>query len=225
VVQAAAGGLSRDADAALARLCECYWYPLYAYLRSHGHSSDDAQDLTQAFFVHLLEKRGFRQADPARGRFRSFLLASLKNFAVNQWERGSAQKRGGRFAKVPLDGAEGRFLREPQIEDTPDRIFDRTWALTLIDRVIGRLRDELVRSGRPVTHVDRFVTYLLPDQPQPGYADTANALGMTEEAVKVAVHRMRRKFRDLMVEEIAHTVASPDDIDDEVRYLRNAVAR
>ena len=225
VVLAAADRTSPDADAALARLCESYWYPLYAYVRSRGHSTDDAHDLTQSFFAHMLEKRALGQADPTRGRFRSFLLASLKNFSVNQWERGSAQKRGGRFVLVSLDDAEGRFLREPATEETPERIFDRTWALILLDRGIARLKDELMRSGREIAHLDRLIVYLTVDQQHPAYGETAAALGMTEDAVKVAVHRMRRKFRDVVREEIAHTVASPEDIDEEVRYLRNAVTR
>jgi RNA polymerase sigma factor (sigma-70 family) len=176
VVQAAGAGLSLDSEAALSKLCESYWYPLYAYLRSRGHKAEDAQDLTQAFFAHLLEKRAFSQADPARGRFRSFLLASLKNFAVNQWERGSAQKRGGHVPPVSIDGAEGRFLREPLIEETPERIFDRTWALTLLDRAIARLRDDLARSGKETAYVERFLVHLMGDRPQPAYAETARAL-------------------------------------------------
>lgn len=225
LVQTAAEGVSAEADQALSILCESYWYPLYVYLRRRGHGVDEAQDLTQAFFARLIEKRSLRRADPARGRFRSFLLASLKHFAVNERERERAQKRGGANLLLSLDLAlgENRFQWEPATDDTPERLFDRTWALTLLDRAITRLRTDLERSGKPL-QVERFTAYLMDEQPD-RYADTARELGMSEGAVKVAVHRLRRYFRDLVVEEIAQTVSSPEELDDELRHLRRAVAK
>jgi RNA polymerase sigma factor (sigma-70 family) len=220
---AAGGEPSPLADEALARLCEAYWYPLYAFLRGRGQGPDDAQDLTQAFFVRVLEKQTLRQADPARGRFRSFLLASLKNFAANQHDREIAKKRGGGspLLSLEIDTAEGRFQLEPPTNETPERVFDRRWALTLLDRVLAALRDE----ATPPQHFERLAVYLTGEQPQQNYAETAAALGMSEGAVKVKVHRLRRRFRDLLRQEIAHTVSAIEDIDDEIRHLWSAVGR
>lgn len=217
---------SAGAHEALATLCETYWYPLYAFLRSRGSSVEDAQDLTQAFFARVLEKHAIRQADPARGRFRSFLLASLKNFAANERDREIAKKRGGGVPVVSLEfeSAEGRFQMEPASNETPEKIFDRRWALTLLDRVLSRLKAEMVPSGREA-QFDRLKAYLTGGQPQLSYAQTAGDLGMSEGAVKVAVHRLRRHFRDLLRDEIAQTVSSPGEIDDELRHLWSAVGR
>jgi RNA polymerase sigma factor (sigma-70 family) len=226
VLAAGADTSSARVHEALATLCETYWYPLYAFLRSRGYKPEDAQDLTQAFFARLLEKDTLRHADPARGRFRSFLLASLKNFAANERDREIAMKRGGGVPIVSLEieTAEGRFQMEPPSDDTPERVFDRRWALTLLDRVMSRLKAETSRSGKP-SQFDRLKTYLTGDQPQPSYAQTAFELGMSEGAVKVAVHRLRRRFRDLVREEIAQTVSSPDEIEDELRHLWSSVGR
>ena len=185
-----------------------------------------AQDLTQAFFTRLLEKHALRHADPARGRFRSFLLTSLKNFAANERDREIARKRGGGVPIVPLEieTAEGRFQMEPPSDETPERVFDRRWALTLLDRVMSRLEVETGRSGKP-SQFDRLKTYLTGDQPQLSYAQTASELGMSEGAVKVAVHRLRKRFRDLVREEIAQTVSSPEEIEDELRHLWSSVGR
>jgi RNA polymerase sigma factor (sigma-70 family) len=211
---------------ALATLCETYWYPLYAFLRSRNYSADDAQDLTQAFFARLLEKQTIRQADPARGRFRSFLLASLKNFAANEHDREIARKRGGDVAilSLEIETAEGRFQMELPSDETPERVFDRRWALTLLDRVMSRLKSETARSDKP-SQFDRLKAYLTGDQPQLSYAETASHLGTSEGAVKVAVHRLRRRFRDLVRDEIAHTVSSPEEIEDELRHLWSSVGR
>lgn len=220
----AAGGAAQ-ADQALAALCESYWYPLYVYLRRRGHDADDAQDLTQAFFVRLIEKRSLRYADPARGRFRSFLLASLKHFAVNEWERERAQKRGGGSPPLSLDlaRAEHLFQLEPSTNETPERLFDKAWALTLLDHAMTRLRADLERSGRSA-QIERLTGYLMDDHPR-RYAETASELGMSEGAVKVAVHRLRRHFRDLVRQEIAQTVSSSEELDDELRHLLRAVAK
>lgn len=218
-------GRSRAADEALARLCETYWYPLYAFLRGRGHGADDAQDLIQAFIVHVLEKNMLGHADPSRGRFRSFLLTSLKNFAANEYHRAVAQRRGGAtpVLSLELERAEGRFQLEPATDETPERVFDRRWALTLLDRVLTRLRDATSRGH--LEQFDRLSAYLTGEQPKQSYAQTAAALGMTEGAVKVAVHRLRRQFRDLVREEIADTVSTPEEVRDEIRHLWSAVSR
>ena len=226
VLAAGADASTADVHQALATLCETYWYPLYGFLRSRGYDAENAQDLTQAFFARLLEKRAISQADPARGRFRSFLLASLKHFAANEHDREIAKKRGGGATTVSLEveGAEGRFQMEPPSDETPERIFDRRWALELLARVMSRLEAQASDGGRHA-QFERLKTYLTGDQPQLSYADTAAQLGMSEGAVKVAVHRLRRQFRDLVRDEIAHTVASPEEVEDELRHLWSAVGR
>ena len=226
VIAAGADTSSSGADEALATLCETYWFPLYGYLRNRGHGAEDAQDLTQAFFARLLEKHAISQADPARGRFRSFLLASLKHFAANERERSSAGKRGGGIPAISLGvaDAEGRYQLEASSNETPDRIFDRRWAATLLARALSRLEADSSEGGRRQLF-EALRIYLTGDQPELTYAETAARLGMSEGAVKVAVHRLRRKFRDLVRDEIAQTVAAPEDIDDELRHLWSAVGR
>jgi RNA polymerase sigma factor (sigma-70 family) len=226
VLAAGANLSSAGAREALATLCETYWYPLYGFLRSRGYSAEDAQDLTQAFFVRVLEKHTIGHADPARGRFRSFLLTALKNFAANEHDKEIAGKRGGGVPIVSLEfeGAEGRFQLEPPSDETPERVFDRRWALTLLDRVMSRLKAEGVRAGKK-SQFEGLKTYLTGDQPQLTYAQTATELGISEGAAKVAVHRLRRHFRDLVRDEIAQTVSSPEEIDDELRHLWSSVSR
>jgi RNA polymerase sigma-70 factor (ECF subfamily) len=227
LVLAARGDVSSTGvHAALATLCEMYWYPLYAFLRRQGYGAEDAQDLTQAFFARVLEKRAIERADPARGRFRSFLLASLKHFTANQYDRDVAKKRGGALIITSLDveQAEDRLQMEPPSNETPERVFDRRWALTLLERVMSRLETELIHSNKRA-QFNTLKAYLTGDQPQLSYAETALQLGTSEGAVKVAVHRIRRRFRDLLRDEIAHTVASADEIDDEIRHLWSAVGR
>jgi RNA polymerase sigma factor (sigma-70 family) len=224
-----AAGADRGSPAvhdALATLCETYWYPLYAFLRARGYSAENAQDLTQAFFARLLEKQTIQHADPARGRFRSFLLASLKNFAANERDREIAAKRGGGMpiASLDVESAEGRLQMDPPSDETPERVFDRRWALTLLDQVMSRLKTESADRGHPA-QFERLNTYLTGDQPQPSYAQTAAELNTSEGAIKVAVHRLRRRFRDLVREEIAQTVSSPEEIEDELRHLWSAVGR
>jgi RNA polymerase sigma-70 factor (ECF subfamily) len=225
MVLAAGSATSADADAALATLCETYWYPLYAFLRARGHDAEDAQDLTQAFFLQVLEKRPFSHANPARGRFRSFLLTSLKNFATNEYQRRHAVKRGGQLPVLSLEveTAEGRFQHDAGTEETPESLFHRKWAMTLLDRALTRTREE----GFPAKadHFDRLKGYLIGDEAAPTYAETATALRMSEGAVKVAVHRLRRRFRDAVRDEIANTVSSPDQIEDEIRHLWSSVRR
>ena len=211
----------------MATLCETYWYPLYAFLRARGYDAENAQDLTQAFFTRLLEKGIIRHADPARGRFRSFLLASLRNFAANEHGREVARKRGGGapILSLEMDTAENRFQMEPASDETPERVFDRLWALTLLDQVMSRLQAETAARGHKASPFDRLKPYLTGDEPQLSYAQTASDLGMSEGAVKVAVHRLRSRFRELVRDEIAQTVSSPEEVEVELRHLWSAVGR
>ena len=217
----AAGATDRVASqAALASLCQLYWYPLYAYVRRNGYAADMAEDLVQSFFVQLLEKNSLRSAAAERGRFRSFLLTSLKHFAVNDYHRARAAKRGGGSTPAPLDisGAEGLYALELRDDVTPETLYERRWAQTLIDRVQVRLRGVFVRAGKGALfeHLKDCGTGDDGDVPS---RDIAAALGMSEGAVRVAVHRLRRRFRDLLREEIQHTVASPADVDEEISFL------
>jgi len=227
VVLAAGADLGSDASRrALRTLCETYWYPLYAFLRTRGSSPEDAEDLTQAFFARLLERHAVGRADPARGRFRSFLLTSLQHFATNEYDRASTQKRGGGVAplSIEFERAEGHFLNEPATRETPETSFDRRWALALLERAVARLEDEMVRSARQAQFTC-LKPYLTGEAPHQTYADAALALNVSEGSIKVAVHRLRRRFRDLVRDEIAQTVSSPDQVDDELRYLWAAVGR
>jgi RNA polymerase sigma factor (sigma-70 family) len=205
---------------ALASLCEVYWYPLYAYVRRWGHDPDQAQDLTQEFFTRLLEKHYLRDADPSRGKFRSFLLASLKHFLSNERDRAFALKRGGRVTILPLEveTAEGMYQREPPDADTPEKVFERRWALTLLERTLVRLRQEFTAGGRGALFA-RLEGYLTGEQLTVPYAQLAEELAMTEGAIKVAVHRLRRRFGALLRDEIGDTVSDPEQVDDEVREL------
>jgi RNA polymerase sigma-70 factor (ECF subfamily) len=217
-----------DASAArqaLAHLCTAYWYPLYAYIRRRGHLPDEAQDLTQEFFARLLERDLLGAADPDRGRFRAFLLAACKHFLANEHDRACAIKRGGGRAPLSLnlDDAEGRYGREPSHDLTPDKLFERRWALTLLDRTLARLREEFTAKGKGETF-DRLRVFLVGDRGAPSHAELAAEVGMTAGAVKVAAHRLRQRYRELLREEIAHTVEGLEQIDEEVRELFAALA-
>jgi DNA-directed RNA polymerase specialized sigma24 family protein len=226
LVLAAGGAATPDSREALAALCEQYWYPLYAYLRRAGHTASDAEDLTQGFFLQLLEKNALRIVDRARGRFRSFLLAALKHFVANEWDRRRAKKRGGPHPPIALELSSGeqRYQLEPRDDSTPERLYDRQWALTVLDRTLDRLRAEFRTAGKEALF-DRLSPYLTPDEVGPPYAETAAASGMTEGATKVAVHRLRRRYRDLLRIEIAQTVTSPEEIKAEISHLMSAVGR
>lgn len=219
-VLAAGAGPTSDSREALARLCELYWRPLYAYVRRWGYDADEAQDLTQEFFSRLLEKHYLRAADPARGRFRSFLLASLKHFLSNERDRAAAVKRGGRATVLPLEfeTAEGWYVREPPDDETPERVYERRWALTLLERTLERLRREFEAAGKGAMF-SRLEGHLTGEQETAPYAQLAAELGTSEGAVKVAVHRLRRRFGALLREEIAETVSEPAEVDDEIRQL------
>ena len=224
LVVAAGKPESKDSHAALVSLCERYWYPLYSYLRRRGHPPDQAQDLTQEFFLRLLEGRYLDRAEPSKGRFRAFILTSLKYFIADEQDRQRAQKRGGGLL-VPLELSSGeeRYQREPATDETPERIFERRWVLSVLDRVIENLRDEFVRHGRP-GHFERLKPFLLGQSEAP-YAALARDMNTTEGALKVAIHRLRKRYRDLFRQEIADTVADPADIDSELRYLASILAR
>lgn len=220
VVVAASGADSPHAAVALSALCERYWYPLYAFVRRRGYGSADAQDLTQAFFAMVLEKNSFSVADPDRGRFRSFLLGALSNFLMNYWREGCTQKRGGNRPLLSLNfhHAEERYIAEPSHQLTAERIYDRKWALTLLETAMGKLSEEYTQAGKDVLF-DGIKSRLGGDSPSISIRHIAAELQMTEGAVKVAVHRLRRRYRDLLRNEIADTVANPADVDDELRTL------
>lgn len=216
---------TRTAEDALATLCENYWQPLYASLRQRGYPSADAEDLTQAFLASVVEKNRRRRILPERGRFRAFLMTALVNFAANEHHRAHAQKRGGSLTRIGggLDDAEYLCAGEPAHHDTPERLFDRRWAVTLLKRVLGRLEQEYATSGK-VELFRRLQTALAGDEGLRPHAETAAALRMSEGAVRVAAHRLRRRYRDLLRDEIGLTVSDPTAIDDEIRYLLTVVA-
>jgi len=210
---------------ALSQLCELYWPPLYGFARRQGYSVEQAQDLTQAFFARFLEKQDVQDADPARGRFRSFLLGSFKHFLANEYDRERAKKRGGDQVKIALevDAAEARFVAEPADDLTPEALFERQWALGVIDRVMDALRADLMKSGKEATF-DELKGLLVGEKEQGGYAAIARTLGTSEGAIKVTVHRLRQKFRERLRAEIAATVADDAEIEDEIRYLMAILA-
>jgi RNA polymerase sigma-70 factor (ECF subfamily) len=220
LVLAAGKSASADAEGALAALCQTYWYPLYAYVRRQGHQPDDAQDLTQEFFARLLEKQYLQNADPERGRFRCFLLTMFKRFLSRGRDRAKARKRGGgrKLLSLDFEAGEKRYHREPSHVTTPERIYEQHWALTLLDQVFDRLRVEFDQAGkqREFTCLRVFLTG---EAGTPSHKEAAAELGMTEDAVKVAVHRLRRRYRDLVRQEIAQTVAGPQDVDEELQHL------
>ncbi len=218
LVVAASAPDQNEARSALVSLCEGYWYPLYAYLRRRGYPTDQAQDLTQEFFMRVLEGRYLDRADPEKGRFRSFLLTSLKFFVADEGDRHRAFKRGG-GAVLPLEFSSGeeRYQREPAHDETPERIFERRWALSVLDRVVERLRDEFVQHGRP-EHFERLKVFLLGHSDAP-YAALAREMNTSEGALKVAIHRLRKRYRELFRQEIADTVADPADVESELRFL------
>jgi RNA polymerase sigma-70 factor (ECF subfamily) len=226
LVIAAGNRQSADSAGALVSLCESYWYPLYAFIRRQGYSADDAQDLTQGFFARLLEKNYLGDADQSRGKFRSFLLAAAKHFLANERDRAAARKRGGGRTLVSLDfaTAEGRYGREPVDAATPEALFARRWALTLLERVLDRLQDDYTAAGN-VALFEGLKPFLAPDGSGTTYAELGRQLGMSEGAVKVAVHRLRKRYRRLLEDEIAHTVTEACEVEDEIRELFSAVGR
>lgn len=218
VLAASAQRDTQAGRAALAELCETYWYPLYAYVRRCGHEQHDAEDLTQEFFARLLEKNTLAGVSPEKGRFRSFLLASIKHFLANEWDRSQAQKRGGGKVIISLDGAvgESRHPIEPADGLTPDLIFERQWVLALLDRVLSQLAEEY--ADKPA-HFAALKDFLTASSSPGAAADAAKALGLSDGAVRVAVHRLRQRYRHLLRAEIAQTVENPAEVDEEIRRL------
>jgi RNA polymerase sigma-70 factor (ECF subfamily) len=222
---------ARDADGgesrqALATLCETYWYPLYAFIRRRGYSPHEAEDLTQEFFARLVEKDFLADVERARGKFRSYLLASCSHFLANQNDRDGAWKRGGRASIASLDfhGAEDRYRREPAHSATPEKLFERRWGLTLLDHALNRLRQDYIARNKKALF-DELRVGLLGTPERIPYARVAQNLGMSPAALRVAVHRLRQAFHQALRDEIAKTVDDPGQIEDEIRDLFAAVAR
>ncbi len=227
VVQRAGDSQAPESAAALEKLCRAYWYPLYAFVRASGYGPEEASDLTQEFFVHLLERKWLSKADPQRGRFRSFLLASVKNLLSNEWKRARRIKRGG-GQLVPLDGMdpEERYRLEPSDNVTPEKIFERRWAATLLSEVLERLRRECDGEGpERVRRFEILKAFLLEDKGTVSLADAAAQLGLSVVATKGVVHRLRQRYREIFREEIANTVTQPEEVEDEIRHLFQALAQ
>jgi RNA polymerase sigma-70 factor (ECF subfamily) len=210
--------------AALEQLCQRYWYPLYAYVRRSGYSNADAADLTQSFFARVLEKNSLAGLAPGVTRFRSFLLTALKNFIINEWQRANRLKRGGRQQIISLDQTADELYRaEPADNASPDKLFERRWALSVIELGLARLRAEFVASERPELF-DALKPALSVDKLEKPYAQIGLALGLSESAIKVAVHRLRKRFGELVRAEVAETIQDPSGVEEEMRYLITALS-
>lgn len=225
VVLAAASLSSGGASQALERLCAAYWYPLYSYIRSRGVGPEDAHDLTQEFFVRFLDKGFLKDVRPEKGKFRTFLLASLNHFLSNEWDRARAQKRGGHLQFLPLDfaQAEERHARGPGHTLTPEALFERAWAMAVLDAALAKLRDEYAGSGKE-KQFELLKGVLVRGEGGVSYRDLGSDLGLSEGAIKVAVHRLRRRYRDLMLEEISQTLAEGENLEEEMRHLMAALS-
>jgi RNA polymerase sigma factor (sigma-70 family) len=224
VVLTAGHGSSPDARQALERLCRTYWYPLYAYVRRRGVGIDNAEDLTQEFFLRLLQGKRLALADPARGRFRTFLLSALQNFLANEWTKASREKRGGKIEFVPLvlEDAEKIYAAERADESTPEALYERRWAATVMQEAMNQLRAEYTGREKLFAILQASVWGETGSQP---LAELAAALGMTEGAVRVAVHRLRSRYRERLRETIAQTVSNAAEVDAELRHLIQVVSR
>lgn len=220
---------SAEAEEALASLCSLYWYPLFAFIRRRGHSFEEAQDLTQSFFARLIEKQDLAAADRDRGRFRTFLLTACQHFLLNERDRSLALKRGGGFTAIPIDlaSAEARYQRSLVRAETPEHLYDRQWCLTLLDSVLDVVQGDYRAAGNEALF-ERLRGFLTMDDSAGTHAEAGADLGMTPPAVKVAVHRLRRRYREALRRRVAETVDSDVDvdtaIDDEMRYLMKIVS-
>jgi len=225
VVLTAGGGGSQQADMALEELCRTYWYPLYVYVRRQTPTREDAEDLTQAFFARFLEKNYLAGLNSERGRFRAFLLAALKHFLANEWDRANRQKRGGGVAVVPLDwqNADTRYQIDPPDNLSPDKLYDRAWAVTVLERVLARLRDESATEGK-ADLFGQLKPYLSVGKSAIPYAQAADSMKLTEGAVRVAVHRLRGRYRELLRDEVRQTISDPAQVEEEMRALFTAFA-
>jgi DNA-directed RNA polymerase specialized sigma24 family protein len=224
VVAAAREHGGPESPVALATLCQIYWYPVYAYIRRRGYPAADAQDRTQAFFTALLEKDFVRLADRERGRFRTFLLTAVSRFLAKQRDRAAAKKRGGdrKLLSIDVTAGEGRYALEPSDRWTPERLYERRWALTLLDRVLANLGQRYAEQGK-IALFDTLKAFLTDAERISSSAELAAKLGLTEGALKVAVHRLRRRYRDLLKQQIADTVADTGDVPDELEILLSAL--
>jgi RNA polymerase sigma factor (sigma-70 family) len=216
----AGNGDSTGAFHALEELCRAYWYPLYAYVRRQGQAPHDAQDLVQEFFARVLKRNDLRLADRNRGRFRTFLLTSLQHFLINEWRKANREKRGGGRPVFSLDAeqTETRFLAEPADDRSPDKAFERRWAMVVLGRVLERLQAELVAANRGQVF-DELKSCLTGEDNESSYAEIGERLGMTESNLKVTVHRLRHRYRELLRNEISLTVEDPAVVDEEIRDL------
>jgi RNA polymerase sigma-70 factor (ECF subfamily) len=219
VLTAARGRESAHAEQALAELCQTYWYPLYAYLRRHGERAETAEDLTQSFIMRLLSPKFLANVDRQKGRFRAFLLASLKNFLADERDREQAQRRGGGQTIISIDGlaAEARYRLEPSDQLTPEKLFDRQWALSVLQSVLVEMQQESAAAGKSALFA--AIQPTLTDRGAAPYSVIGAKLGMSEGAVKAAAYRLRQRFRELLIAHIAQTVADPNEIEDEIRDL------
>lgn len=225
VILSAKDAPAEQADAALEKLCQTYWRPLYAHVRRRGYEPHDAEDLTQEFFARLLAKDFLRSVDRNKGKFRSFLLAAMGHFLAKEWRRANTQKRGGNCAFVSLDAksAEEEYLQIPASTLTPDQLYDKQWALLLLGRVLDRLRDEYVAGGKGQLYEETRV-FLTGDKNEARYSEIAAKLNTTEAALKMAVSRMRDRYCELRREEIAQTVSGPDEVEEELRVLKSILS-
>jgi RNA polymerase sigma-70 factor (ECF subfamily) len=222
-VQSAAAALEGPSRDALAALCQAYWPPVYAFIRKRGYDTEEARDLTQGFFALLLEKNYLTAADRQRGRFRSFLLTAVKHFLSNELDRAHALKRGGGQAPVRID-LDADSWHPPSATETvtPENLFERRWALSLLEHVMKKLRSEFAASGKEA-EFDRLLPFLNKSE-HPGYDSVAAGMGVSAASLRMAVHRMRRRYRELMRSEIAETVSSLEEIDDEIRFLMSVLS-
>jgi RNA polymerase sigma-70 factor (ECF subfamily) len=231
LVTAAGKRNTPEARKALSDLCRLYWYPVYAFVRRRGYNADDALDLTQGFFTRLIDKNDLAAADRTRGRFRSWLLTAVKHYLANEWDKATAEKRGGGRAVFSFDidsaDAEDRYKREPAHQVTPERIFDRRWALTLLEQALMELEAESERQGKRDLFAALKPTLTADgrDSADPSYRDLADRLSTTEGALKVAAHRLRRRYRELLRDQIAETVEREEDVDEEIRDLFAALGQ
>lgn len=218
-------GEPNEVGIALEKLCRTYWWPLYAFVRRRGYAAHDAQDLTQEFFARLLAKDTLRAVDRSKGKFRSFLLAALEHFLANEWRRSKTQKRGGKFTFVSIDddSAEQPYHQVPASNLSPEQVFEQQWAMTLFDQTLSRLRDEFVATGKEM-QFETIKIFLTGEKQAAAYLEMATKLGTTEAALKMAVSRMRHRYREILRTEIANTVSSPDEVDEELRSLRAALS-
>ena len=224
VVLAAGDSSAPQHREALSTLCQKYWFPLYAYLRRRGLNVHEAEDSTQMFFAQMLEKKYLREVDPKPGKFRSFLLTAMKHFLANERDRARAQKRGGgrRLLSLDFENAENQYAREPSHQLSPEKLYDKSWALTLLERTMDRLETEMANANKQKLF-DCLKVYLGAEASSIPYRDVATELGMTGGAVKVSVHRLRKRCRELLRDEIAQTIIARDQIDEELRNLFSAL--